>query len=194
MKNRNIILPITVLLSLAGGILIGVFVKDFPFLKLDPAINLIDAASLIVTIAIGILVPFLLKRWIDDTRQIKGYIIEELRDFLSEISEIPEYTKKLFYDGRISPSDKTRINITFETIDNKLSNLFSELNVFYNKETAIMREKLKDSYMSYWKYMTGSEIMSTKFKAIDEAFYKKSTSLYLEIETRIKDIIRLMYS
>lgn len=195
MRKRNIILlAVASLLSLIGGILIGVFIKDFPVLKLDCAINIIDAASLLVTIAIGILVPFLLKRWIDDTRQTKGYVVEELREFLNDINEIPEFTKKLFYEGKISSSDKTRINATFETIDIKLSNLSHELEDFYNKETKPMREKLNECYMKYWKCMTGSEIMSTKFKTIDESFYKKATSLYLEIETKIKDIIRLMYS
>ena len=42
--------------------------------------------------------------------------------------------------------------------------------------------------------MTGTEIMSDKFKSIDESFYKNATALYLQVETRVKDIIRLMYN
>ena len=138
-------------------------------------------------------VPFLLKKWIDDSKSAKGYVIGELREFLQDISEISELTKNIFYNGKITSAEKTRINTSFETTDIKYHNLSNELKDFYDKETAELRDKLYKSYIEYWKYLTGSEIMSEKFKCIDEKFYKQATTLYLNVETKIKDIIRLMY-
>ncbi len=193
-RKRISISIIAAILCLIFGILLGVLIKDFPVLKLDPTIAILDAASLCVTIAIGILVPFLLKRWIDDSRSARGYLVEELREFLHDVSEIYELTKDYFFTGKITPENKTRINTTFETIDLKLSNLSHELEDFYDKETKPLRDSLKEKYMDYWKCMTGSKIMSDKFKSIDESFYKEATALYLQVETKIKDIIRLMYN
>lgn len=187
------ILSISCVFCLATGVVIGLSIKDFPILKLDPAISLIDAASLLVTIAIGIIVPFLLKRWIDDIRQTKAYVVEELREFLHDINEVPELVKQIYFSGKISQDQKNRINTTFETIDVKLTNLIKEFEVFYDSETKPMRDALKECYIEYWKYLTGSELMSTKFKSIDESFYKKATILYLEVESKIKAIIRSMY-
>ena len=195
MSRKSISISIiAAILCLIFGILLGVVIKDFPVLKLDPTIAILDAASLCVTIAIGILVPFLLKRWIDDSRSARGYLVEELREFLHDVSEIYELTKDYFFTGKITPENKTRINTTFETIDLKLSNLSHELEDFYDKETKPLRDSLKEKYMDYWKCMTGSKIMSDKFKSIDESFYKEATELYLQVETKIKDIIRLMYN
>lgn len=195
MSKKNIILlSVSSILCFLGGVIADRLVKDFPLLSFDNSVGLVDAASLLVTIAIGILVPFLLKRWIDDSRQAKGYVVEELREFIHDINELPDLTKQLFFSGKITQEDKTRINATFETIDIKLSNLLHELEDFYSKETKPLRENLNSSYIEYWKFLTGSEIMSTKFKSIDETFYKKATGLYLNIETRVKDIIRMMYS
>ena len=195
MSRKSISISIiAAILCLIFGILLGIVIKDFPVLKLDPTIAILDAASLCVTIAIGILVPFLLKRWIDDSRSARGYLVEELREFLHDVSEIYELTKDYFFSGKIIPENKTRINTTFETIDLKLSNLSHELEDFYDKETKPLRDSLKEKYMDYWKCMTGSKIMSDKFKSIDESFYKEATELYLQVETKIKDIIRLMYN
>ena len=193
-RKRISISIIAAILCLIFGILLGVVIKDFPVLKLNPTIAILDAASLCVTIAIGILVPFLLKRWIDDSRSARGYLVEELREFLHDVSEIYELTKDYFFTGIITPENKTRINTTFETIDLKLSNLSHELEDFYDNETKPLRDSLKEKYMDYWKCMTGSKIMSDKFKSIDESFYKEATALYLQVETKIKDIIRLMYN
>lgn len=193
-RKRITLICLGAFLCLVIGVLIGVFIKDFPILKLDPAVALVDAASLCVTIAIGILVPFLLKRWIDDSRSARGYLVEELREFLHDVSEIQELTKDYFFAGEITPENKTRINSTFETIDLKFDNLSHELEDFYDKETKPLRDNLYEKYIDYWKCMTGTEIMSERFKSIDESFYKNATALYLQVETRIKDIIRLMYN
>ena len=42
------------------------------------------------------------------------------------------------------------------------------------------------------KCMTESKIVSDKFKIIDESFYKEAAECYLQVEIKIKDIIRLM--
>ena len=191
-KNATIII-VSATLLLVIGLLLGIAIDDFPILTLDPSVGLLDAASLCVTIAIGLVVPFLLKKWIDDSKSAKGYVIGELREFLQDISEISELTKNIFYNGKITSAEKTRINTSFETTDIKYHNLSNELKDFYDKETAELRDKLYKSYIEYWKYLTGSEIMSEKFKCIDEKFYKQATTLYLNVETKIKDIIRLMY-
>ncbi|MGN1220388.1 MAG: hypothetical protein ACI4TU_05570, partial [Candidatus Cryptobacteroides sp.] len=120
-KNSTTLQIIASSLCLLFGILIGVFVKDFPLLTLNTNIDIIESATLLVTIVIGILVPFLLKRWIDDSRHAKAYVVEELREFLHDINEIPELTKQIFFAGTITSEDKTRINTTFETIDIKLA-------------------------------------------------------------------------
>lgn len=193
-RKRITLISLGVILCLAIGVLIGVFIKDFPILIFDPTIALVDAASLLVTIAIGILVPFLLKRWIDDSRSARGYLVEELREFLHDVSEIHELTKEYFFAGKITSENKTRINSTFETIDLKFNNLSHELEDFYDKETKPLRDTLYEKYIDYWKCLTGTEIMSDKYKCIDESFYKNATSLYLQVETKIKDIIRLMYN
>ena len=53
--------------------------------------------------------------------------------------------------------------------------------------------KIIDSYLVYWKHLTGANIMSTKFKIINEQFFKRSNELYHDFELSVRSMIITLF-
>lgn len=184
---------VSVILLIIAGFVLGVLVNDIPLLQLDTKVRFFEPLSFLLTAIIGILIPFFIKRWIDDSRQVKNHLVEELKDTLKEITTIKEKVKSCYYKKSITPSEKNEINALFEQADLKINCLEEQLSESFNKETSKLREDIKSDYISYWKLMTGSEIMSSKFKIITEVFFKQHNESFLHIETKIKQGITKIY-
>jgi hypothetical protein len=62
-------------IAFVSGITLDRFFQDFPYLKLDPQINILSLASLIVTIVIAFLIPISITKLIEDKRGIKASLV-----------------------------------------------------------------------------------------------------------------------
>lgn len=174
------------LIILCLGVVIGLVVNDIPRVSLNMEVKLFEPITFLLTLAIGILIPFYIKRWVDDTRHIKNNLIDELKITLKEYEIIKSKIKFCYNNGSISESDKTEINILFEQADLKLNCLKQELIETYDKETSCLRDEIDSRSIDYWKQTTSAEMMSSKFKEITETFLRQNNECFLKLETAIK--------
>jgi hypothetical protein len=175
------------------GFVLGIVFKDIPNIKFNTEVKLFEPLTFLLTASIGLLIPFFIKRWIDDSRQVKNNLIEELKDTLREVAIIKDKVKFCYQNKVISQSDKQEINVLFEQADLKINCLDQQLVMSYDTETKTIRDEIKADYMGYWKLTTSAEIMSNKFKSVNENFYSRHNECFAKFETKIKQTINKVH-
>lgn len=171
------------------GIVLGIILNDFPILKLNPEIRLFEPLTFLLTATIGVLLPFFIKRWIDDSRQIKNNLVDELKLTLREVEKIKERIKACYNNHQITPLDKNQINEMCEQADLVYNCLKQQLELSYKHETKQISSEIYLCYIDYWKYTTGAEIMSDHFTVISEGFFRIHNQTFAKFETIIKKAI-----
>jgi hypothetical protein len=175
------------------GFILGIVFKDIPNIKFNTEVKLFEPLSFLLTAAIGLLIPFFIKRWIEDSRQVKNNIIEEIKDTLREVAIIKDKLKFCYMNRSIGQSDKQEINVLFEQADLKINCLEQLLIESFETETIIIREEMKTAYLNYWKLTTSAEIMSNKFKIVSENFYGRHNDCFAIFETKLKQAINKVH-
>lgn len=181
-----------VLLFIAA-VAIGFTIKNFPFIQFNREIKIYEVFNLLLTAAIGVLIPFFVRRWIDDNRQVKNNIIEELKITLSESKRIKEKINFCYAKQEITQNDKDEINYLFEQSDVQFNGFEQLLTSTYETETNNLIKELKDVYMTYWKSTTGGELMSSKFIKISEDFHRRHNEEFMKFEVKIKQAINKIH-
>ncbi len=59
----------------------------------------------------------------------------------------------------------------------------------FDKETKCIRDEIHNGCIDYWKHTTSAEMMSSKFKVVNETFYRQHNEIFLKFETIIKKAI-----
>lgn len=183
MKTAGIIITIIIF---CAGIIIGNFLTQFPYFRFNPEVKLFEPLTFLLTATIGLLIPFYIKRWIDDSRQIKNNLIEELRTTLKAYEVIYEKVRSFYINKSISQNDKIELNILFEQADMKYSCLKQQMNEAFEKETKCILNEIGESCIDYWKHTTSAEMMSMSFLVVTDSFYRNHNDLFLKFETKIK--------
>lgn len=182
-----------VILIFCFGFVLGVVLKDIPNIKFNTEVKLFEPLSFLLTATIGLLIPFFIKRWIEDSRQIKNNLIEELKDTLREVAIIKDKIKFCYINKTISQSDKQEISVLFEQADLKIHCLNEQFTESFDKETKIIRIEITSEYMNYWKLTTSAELMSIKFKDINENFYSRHNDCFAKLELKFKQAINKVH-
>lgn len=184
---------IIVILLFFVGISIGFCIKNWPFIAFNKEIKIYEVLNLLLTASIGIFLPFFVKRWIEDNRQVKNNLIEELKSTLRDTECIKDKVKFCHSRNSISDADKDEINFLFDQSDIKFNCLCELFISTYDNETRLIRSELKDIYFAYWKFVTGGELMKSKFINISEDFYRRHNEVYSKFEIKIKQSINKVH-
>lgn len=176
-------------LAFLGGIAIGHLIDDFPLVKFNREIKIYEVLTLILTASIGLLIPFFIKRWIEDSRYIKNNIVADLRELLEDVTCIKATVKSSFHSGSLYQKDKDYIIVQFEEVDLRVSSIELLINEFKPGEGRKIISHSMNEYLCYWKLLTGSEIMSNNFNSIPQSFYKSQNEAFNRFETEIKRVI-----
>ena len=182
---KYLIIPI---ITLVLGVVIGVFIRDFPQFSMDYNIKITDVLSIIVTLSIGLFIPFIIKKMIDDRNTLKNNLIEEVGSFVKIASKIDERITTIYNTNKITQRNKDDINLLFELADDEFNSLFEFLKENCDKESNKLLDKVKDKYFEYWKILTGTEIMKSNVKKITDSSLKSSSSVFNEIKTLTRKI------
>lgn len=180
---------IMVIILFVFGIMIGFIFKNYPIIEFNKEIKIYEVLNLLLTLTIGLSIPFFIKKWIEDSRHIKNGLVAEFKDTLDEIKNIRNKVKDCFFGKVIDKDHKQAIIVLFEETDLKISCLEDQLTQSYKKETKKIRAEIKDEYINYWKFTTSSEIMSDSFTQINENFYRTHNEFFTKIESKIKQAI-----
>ena len=109
MSLKWVCITVGLLALFALGVLAGFFVLHFPFIEFNNEIGIFDALHFLLALGLGIWVPFVIKKAIEDKRDIKAYIVEGIKDFIDDDNLFP-YLEKII-------SEKQYKRIKFEILD-----------------------------------------------------------------------------
>lgn len=186
MKTIKVCLVIAIFIS---GIAFGFLIKKMPIIEFNKELKIYEVFNLILTIGIGLFIPFFIKRWIDDRRYIKNNLIEELKKVLDETIRIKEKISFCYLRKSITPADKDELNYLFEQSDIKVNTLVSLFETSYKTQSKVLVLDLKNSYFKYWKSVTGGELMKSTFVKVTEDFMYRHNESFMSFEVIVKQSI-----
>jgi len=178
-------------LVLCAGVCIGVFIKNIPGVAYKNEIDLISALTFLVTLGIGIVFPFLIKKWVDDNNSIKLYLVQEIemleKIFVQNMCVIDECYK----NKEITVEYKDRVNFNFFNADLQIESIENQFKVSFPNNLKLVEElKLKSN--DYYHFLTGGDFMISDFK-IDSRFYKEHKTHLNRLTMNLKQLIHKIH-
>jgi hypothetical protein len=184
----RIIKVLVLLITFSIGGLIGFVVKNWPFIKWNHEVKIYEVAWVLCTLFIGLVLPFFIKKWIEDSRGVKSSLIDECKDTLSEVSKISNRLEKVYYDGEVLPEDKDKINSMFSYNDLKVGNLIDNIRLVYSNRLPACAD-IKTTYIDFWKMITGGDLMISSYNKIDDRLYRTQAQQFIEFEHAVRRTI-----
>ena len=186
----KIVYGIIIGLLLVISFFTGYCIKQLPHIDASEGLSLYQILHLLLIATVGLIIPFLVKRWIDNSNQVRNLVIDELKECLKEVEIIKDKFRYCYSKKSITQGDKQELNVLFEQADLKMECLEEQCNECYPKKSNDLIKEIKEKYMKYWKLVTCAELMATKYKKIDESMYSKHNTGFNNVEKEIKKSIR----
>lgn len=177
---------IFLLLGLTLGLTISKTYENLPYFKWDNEVDVLSLFSLITTVIIAFAIPFVVKKLIEDNRQIKSLLIEELKLLIAALTEVKSIINECHSRGDIKDDDKDRINYAFHEADLQLVSLREQLLIAFPAKAKTLTDNLTDSYFEYNGDLTGGVLMTSKFKVVDDQFRRNHDTSFSNLVTKIK--------
>jgi hypothetical protein len=176
------------LVTLIGGIILGIVIRDFPLFTISYNLKITEVLSVLLTFAIGIFIPLVVKKLIDDKRSFKNSLIEEVGTFTKTATRINDRLTTIYEASKIAQRDKDDLNLLFEIADEEYNSLIGFIEIHCNDGAKKELNLLKDKWISYWKIVTGTEVTKSEVKKVDEVTYKKAVKCFNELKGIVRNI------
>ena len=176
-------------IALVLGLIIGILLKDFPYLEFDRKLKVYEICNLFVTISIAISIPFIVKKSIDDKRAIKAFLSEELKSSITHLAKIKELIVKCHTAKVITRNDKDEIIRLFNNLEIQINSLSEQLNVSFKSQSTQMVKDIKEEYFAYDRFVTNDNLMCEAYSVIDAGFYRDHRASYCKLELKLKKAI-----
>jgi uncharacterized protein (DUF342 family) len=192
-RKSKLILGIIVFVFFAIGLTIGIIWKDLPIVKFNPEIKIYEVANLLLTLIIGITIPLLVKKWIEDNRSVKISLVDEIKNILSTLNKIKLLLDNCHKCSTITKEQKDEINYLFHESELQINSLNEQLKISFDPQCKKIIDKLKENYHTYKDYLTGGELILSSFVRVDDRFYREHKTEQSKIETYLKTVIHQIY-
>ena len=192
-KKTKLILALILLVCFAIGLTIGIIWKDLPMVKFNPEIKIYEVANLLLTLAIGITIPLLVKKWIEDNRSVKLSLADEIKNIINTLNKIKTLLDNCHSCSSITKEQKDEINYLFHESELQINSLNEQLKISFGPHCKQLIDKLKENYHTYKDYLTGGELMLSSFIKVDDRFYREHKTEQAKIETYLKTVIHQIY-
>jgi len=191
--RTKIILSLLFGVTFAIGLVLGLLWKDLPNIKFNNEVKIFEIANFLLTLTIGVTIPLLVKKWIEDGRYVKGSLVEEVKSIISIIEKIKTKIGNCYSSSEIKKEDKDEINYLFHESELQINSLNKQFDISFKKQSQKIMQDLKKNYHDYKDYLTGGELMLSNFKKIDNRFYREHNTEQAKIETHLKTIIHQIH-
>lgn len=152
---------------------------------IDNTINTLSFISLIITVAIAIFVPFLIKKAIDDNRGIKLLIIDEIKDLIIIVEKNHKIVSDLYSQNTdIQNIHRDDIRENFFDTELKIDSLKSQLEVSYPSKNKIQKGIFED-YLVYKQFLTDSKFMLSSYLKVDYDFYREEKNSFAKFQKKL---------
>lgn len=176
------LLPI---LCLVFGVLLGIVIRDFPKFKLVYELKITDVFQNIITLGVGVFVPILVKKIIDDSRSVKNTLLKEVEIYEEQVKSIYQLFKQSYTNNKISQTNKENLNFSLEQAETKLDSLKFCLNEQMPKSLDKELAELSNSQNCIWKKLTGQSLSPKSITKIDQTLYNEVTKLDADLHNTL---------
>jgi len=180
---RYILTPI---LTLLIGIAIGKLINDWPKFKINYEVKVTDIFKIVTTIAVGIFIPLIVKKLIDDKRSKNDNLLEELSAFSKMIENMNNYIHELYKNKKIISKDKDYINMQFDITGKEVKEICNFLEENCSTKTSTLLLDMKNAYFSYWQISTSIAVIGSSIRKIDDSTFKNISQEYTEMTKKIR--------
>lgn len=191
-KNK-ILVGILFLILFISGLAIGLVWKDLPYIKFNSELKLSEVANFILTLTLGIVIPFMVKKWIEDNRAVKVALVDEIKNIIYTLNKIKSLIDTCHTSNSITKDQKDDINFFFHESELQINSFEEQLKISFPNECNSISTDLKTNYFKYKDYLTGGELMLSSFKRIDSRFYREHKNESFKIETHLKTLIHKIH-
>jgi hypothetical protein len=192
-SRAKIIFGVLIFVSLVLGIICGHLWKDLPVLKFNNEVKLYEVLNLLLTLSIGIIIPLLVKKWIDDNRSIKSCLVDEVKNVISTLNKINLIISTCHNKCVFTKENRDEIVFLFHSAELQMTSFDEQLQLSFPSQSKDIMGKLKDKYYKYERFLTGGDMMLSTFEKIDNRFYREQSTEHSQIETHLKTIIHLIH-
>jgi hypothetical protein len=190
---QNFLTFLLYLIVFLSGMIIDRAIKFYPLLKLDKQINILDLGTLLATVAVAFMIPLYVTKIIEDTRGVKKMLVDELIELLEIVKEINIVISQSYNRGSFSSQNRDDIIHIFNSMELKVDSITSQTAEAFGERSGSLNRKIKDLVINYQDYITGGELMVSRFVRVEERFYRESNTEYSKIETGIKTLMQAIY-
>jgi hypothetical protein len=177
------------IIFLAVGLLSGLMIGNAPFLILRKEVGISDLANLILTIIVAVLIPLSLSPILADKRISKDLLIKEIEGCILFLGKIKETIDNNALENKISKTDSQKINSMIgPDLSIKLESAREQLNIAFGEKSGKLRDGINQSYIEYWREITGGDLMSDNFK-FDLKFRNHHDRNYAKLESKLKKAV-----
>lgn len=192
MKKNNIIIALLIIFDVLLLIINFHLVGGLGAFTIDNTINTLSFISLVVTVIIAFLVPFLIKKAIDDNRGIKALLIEEINELICTAELNHKIISDLFANStEIDSSHRDGVLENFFDIELKIDSLSAQFDISYPSKSKIL-EQVVNHCLEYKRFLTDGKFLLSKFTHIDADFYREEKNAFAklrkELVTKIHEI------
>ncbi len=156
--------------------------------SIDYEMKMFDILNLLSTIAIALLIPFYISKFIDKEKSIKDFLKIECIDMLTEMSNLNLFLHNFKIGQNLTEDDKDNIMFLLEKSEKKLDNLIDYLLDAKLPHSVFNSDDFKNSFFKYWEAVTGGDLMSESF-IYNEEFRSNETIAFSSLEKDIKKFI-----
>lgn len=152
---------------------------------IDNTINILGFISLLVTISIAILVPFSIKKAIDDNRGIKLLIIDEVKELIRLVEKNHKIVTELYSQNvNIENNHRDEIRENFFDIELKIDSLKSQLDISYPSKDKLQK-KIFEDYLKYKQFLTDGKFMMSSYLNVCYDFYREEKNAFAKFQKNL---------
>ena len=190
-KDSWIIIAIVSTIALLVGICIGVFIKNFPGITYENKVEFLDILTFLLTLGIGVFIPFFIKKWIDDNKSIKEYLVREVEELQTVVLEVRDRIEECYKKSSTESQDRDHVNYVFHKAELQIQSIEEQFNISFSGRKELV-EDLKNDYHKYKDFITGGEFMVSDFK-IDLRYQRDHSNKFNDLNSNLKKLIHKLH-
>ena len=187
--NKILIISILLIVSFLLGSLAGFIIKNGQLIIFNSEVRVAEVANFLLTIFLAFLIPFFIKKWIEDGRYIKGFLVDEVKNLIGILSQIKIILSNCNQINSITDVQKKEINAIFHEAELNIDSLNKQLSISYHKQYEALHEEISANYYKYKDFLTGGKFMDKGFDKISSDFLKEHNTEYTKLTTYLKTLI-----
>lgn len=164
-------------LPLIVGIWIGLSLNRIPLVSLDPQVGLAELGNAVMVLVLALTVPFLLTRRIDNQRNEKNLLIDEIRVFYKSLEEIDKLL--MGKCGQELSQDSFReVIFLFKKSKMQFAHVEDQLGESFSKARNQTIGQINDALGIYWVTVTGNGGITPSGFQVTHGFVVKQAAVF----------------